>query len=442
MSHESTPNAHAHSLGATPPSPAALRRTPEGYFTVRWGQPEYTDWIDESMSWKETCYIGDWSFLWERRFRGRDALKLFSDLTVNSFANFAIGQAKHAIHCNEDGKVIHEGILSRLGENEFMLFGRGGFWVDYKLRHGRYKAVAEPDDWFNFQVSGPNALYVLEKAARKSVRHIAYMHFDKVRIADHEVLALWQGVAGELGYELQGPSHYAREVYDTILDAGKDFGIRRLGGRVAFINHLEACFPTIVTDYLPAIFDDDMGEYLAEFKAAMPGYAATFNIAGSFEANSVDAWYRNPVELGWQNRIKFDHDFIGREALEEEVAHPRRVIRTLVWNAEDVVDIYASLFRAGKPYHYIEIPRDQRGFMYADRVVSNGKLVGVATSRGYSYYFRQMLSLCVIDVDSSEPGTEVAVLWGEPGEQKKEIRAQVAPAPYKRDNRRIDVSSL
>jgi vanillate/3-O-methylgallate O-demethylase len=146
------------SIGATRPSPAAMRKTPEGYFTVRWGQPEYTDWIDESMSWNETCYIGDWSFLWERRYHGRDALKLFSDVTVNSFANFAIGQAKHAIHCNENGKVIHEGILSRLGEDEFMLFGRGGFWVDYKLRRGRYEAVAEPDDWFNFQVSGPNAL--------------------------------------------------------------------------------------------------------------------------------------------------------------------------------------------------------------------------------------------------------------------------------------------
>jgi vanillate/3-O-methylgallate O-demethylase len=55
-----------------------MRSTPPGYFTVRWGLPEYTDWIDESISWKETCYIGDWSFLWERRFRGPDVLKLFS----------------------------------------------------------------------------------------------------------------------------------------------------------------------------------------------------------------------------------------------------------------------------------------------------------------------------------------------------------------------------
>ena len=423
-------------------SVADMRRTPEGYFTVRWGQPEYTDWIDESMSWKETCYIGDWSFLWERRFRGRDALRLFSDLTVNSFANFAIGQAKHAIHCNADGKVIHEGIVSRLGEDEFMLFGRGGFWVDYKLRHGRYDAVSEPDDWFNFQVSGPNSLYVVEKAAGERIRDIAYMRFRTIHIAGREVVALRQGVAGELGYELQGPAQYAREVYDAIVTAGQDFGIRRLGGRTAFINHLEACFPTIVTDYLPAIFDDDMAEYLAEFKAAMPAYAATFSIAGSFESDHFGAWYRSPVELGWTKNIKFDHNFIGREALEEEVARPRRIMRTLVWNPEDVVDVYASLYRAGKPFHYMEIPRDQRGFMYADRVIGNDQLVGVATSRGYSYYFRQMLSLCVIDVSWSNPGTEVKIIWGEPGEPQKEIRAQVATAPYKKDKRRIDVTRI
>jgi Aminomethyltransferase folate-binding domain len=123
-----------------------MRSTPEGYFTVRFGLPEYTDWMDESMSWKETCYIGDWSFLWERHFRGPDPLKLFSEVAVNNFDNFAHGQSKHVIHTNEDGKVIHEGILSRLGEEEFILFGRGGFWVDYQLRQRGYDVVSEPDD--------------------------------------------------------------------------------------------------------------------------------------------------------------------------------------------------------------------------------------------------------------------------------------------------------
>jgi|SRR5579884_256955 len=421
---------------------ADMRVTPPGYFTVRWGLPEYTDWMDESLSWKEACYIGDWSFLWERRFRGPDVLRLFSDISVNSFAKFEIGQSKHVIHCNRDGKVIHEGILSRLDHEEFMLFGRGTFWVDYTLRHGRYNASSEAEDWFNFQVSGPKSIYVIEKASGQSLRDIRFMHFGKIRIRGHEVLALRQGMAGELGYELQGPKAHAQDVYEAILEAGREFGIRRLGGRTVFINHLEACFPTIITDYLPAIFGDDMREYLAEFKAAMPAYAITFNIAGSFEADDVSAWYRSPVELGWVKNIKFDHEFLGRKALEEEVANPRRTMRTLVWSEEDVIDVYASLFRSGDPYDFMEMPRDQRGFMWADKVMKDGKLVGIATSRGYSFYFRQMLSLCVIDVEYSAPGTQVTVMWGQPGRPQKEIRATVAPAPYKQDRRRIDVGSL
>jgi vanillate/3-O-methylgallate O-demethylase len=419
----------------------SLRRKPEGYFTSRFGLPEYTDWMDESLSWKQTCYIGDWSFLWERRFRGSDAMRLFSDISVNSFARFDIGQAKHVIHCDDAGKVIHEGILSRLGEDEFMLFGRGCFWADYKLRHGDYRASSEPDDWFNFQVSGPTAVFVVERAAGVSLREIGFMRFGEIEIAGRKLLALRQGMAGEIGYELQGPREDSKAVYDAILEAGQEFGIRRLGGRVAPINHLEACFPTIATDYLPAIYGDDMEEYRAEFDAAMPAYANTFSIGGSFEADDVSAWYRSPVELGWGKSVKLDHDFIGRAALEPELASPRRQIRTLVWRAEDVVDVYASFF-TDAPYAFMDMPRDQRGTMWADRVLVDGELVGVSTSRGYSYSFRQMLSLCTIDVGHADVGTEVTIVWGDPDGPQKQIRATVAPAPYKPDNRRADVGAL
>jgi vanillate/3-O-methylgallate O-demethylase len=169
----------------------------------------------------------------------------------------------------------------------------------------------------------------------------------------------------------------------------------------------------------------------------------TFNIAGSFEADDITAWYRSPVELGWGKNAKFDHDFIGRAALEQEVANPRRLMRTLVWNADDLKDVYGSLFdEQAVPFDYMEMPRDQRGFMYMDQVLKYGRPVGVSSSRGYSYYFRKMLSLCTIDVAQSEPGTEVEVVWGNPGKRQKNIRATVAPAPYKKDNRRADLQAL
>ena len=111
-----------------------------------------------------------------------------------------------------------------------------------------------------------------------------------------------------------------------------------MGARIASTNHLEACYPTIVMDYLPAIYDADMADYLHEFETAMPAFAKTAKVGGSYEGTKPGDYYRSPVEFGWTKNIRFDHDFIGRAALEREVANPRRTIRTLVWNTEDVVD--------------------------------------------------------------------------------------------------------
>lgn len=420
-----------------------FRQTPEGYFTSRWGLPEYTDWIDESMSWKQTCSIGDWSFLWERRFKGRDAMRLLSDTSINSLAKFDLKQAKHIVHCDDDGKIIAEGIATRLAEDEFVLFGRGTFWVDYVRRQGDYDVTSTSVDSFNFQVAGPNALAVVEKAAGMRLREVKFMHSADVVIAGHRIMALRQGMSGEPGFELQGRAEHARDVYEAIVEAGQEFGLRKLGGRAVFVNHLEACFPTIIVDYMPAIFGAQMDDFRAEFLGSMPAASATFYLAGSFEAEDISAWYRSPVELGWGKSIKFDHDFKGRDALEAELAAPRRQIRTLVWNPDDVVQVYASLFRKDAlPFHFMEMPRDQRGFMYADKVLAGDRSVGVATSRGYSYYFREMISLAVIDVDQAEIGNELSVVWGNPGERQITIRATVAPAPYKQDNRRVDLNSL
>lgn len=422
--------------------PRQLRTIPVGYNDGKFGEPEYTDWLDESMSWKKTCYIGDWTFLNKRRFTGPEALRLFSDISVNGFTRYDIGQAKHVVHCHSSGNVIHEGILSRLGEQEFMLFGRGTYWADYKLRTGGYDATSVQEDMYTFQVSGPNALAVVEAAAGCSMRDVGFMRFKTIEIAGHSLWALRQGMAGEIGFELQGRIEHRQTVYDTIYAAGEDYGIRRLGGRANRVNHLEACFPTVLSDYLPAIFEADMEEYRTEYDAQIPAYARTYSLSGSFNADHISAWYRNPVELGWGKSIRFDHDFIGREALEREMASPRRAIRTLVWNPEDVIDVYASLFRKDPNFRYMEMPRDRRGFIWQDAVLRGGEPVGVSTSRGYSYYFREMISLATIDVAHSEIGTGLTVVWGEPGGPQKHIRATVAPAPYKTDNRKLDLSTV
>jgi glycine cleavage system aminomethyltransferase T len=419
-----------------------MRRPPEVYAWSRFGNPEYTDWLDESMSWKQTCSFGDWSFLWQHRFTGPEALRLISDFSVNSVAQWEVGQSKHAIHTNRDGKVVHEGVVTRFGAQDFVVHGRGGFWLDHQLARGGHDAECRQEDWFVFQVAGPNSLAVLDAVTdTRDLLTTRFMHIGQVQIAGRPVWALRQGMSGEVGFELQGPREWGEEIRDLLMEAGKPFGIRRIGARVTPINHLEASYPTIATDYIPAIFDAELADYLAEFRASMPDFAQPAYIAGSYDGQQVSEYYRSPVELGWGRNVRFDHDFLGREALEIEKASPRRVLRTLVWNAEDVQDVYASLFRPGENYEYMDMPRDQRGFMWADRVSLDGATVGVATSRGYSYWFRQMISLSTLDVAVSELGTELVVHWGKPGGRQKEIRAVVAPAPYKEDRSRGDLST-
>jgi vanillate/3-O-methylgallate O-demethylase len=392
-----------------------MRTPPQVYAWSRFGEPEYTTWLDEELSWKQTCSIGDWSFLWQHHFRGPDVLRLFSDITVNTYQSFAVGQSKHAIHTNRDGKVIHEGILTRYSADDFVLHGRGGFWAKYNAERGGYNVTVERDDWFIYQVSGPNAIKVLRKLdSSDRLLDTRFMWVTPLTIAGKQVWALRQGMSGELG-------------------------IRRMGARVAMINHLEAAYPTIATDYIPAIFDADMAEYLEVFLSSMPSFAQPAYIAGSYPDGQISEYYRSPVELGWARTVSLDHDFLGRDALAAEKAAPRRVLRTLEWDGEDVTDAYASLFRGGPSYTYMEMPRDQRGFMWADRVTAGGRDVGVTTSRGYSYYYRRMLSLATIDADQARVGGSVEIVWGNPGDPEKIIRARVAAAPYKPDHARGDL---
>ena len=433
----------ADSLQHAPAVPLARKSQNYTRFGASFEPSEYTDWIDESMSWKETLYIGDWSPLGKLRVKGRDGLKFFSSIAVNSFAKFDTGQGKHIILCNKAGKIMGEGVLMKLAEEDYLFTsGPGIAWAHYLFRKGSFDAEAKEigPSRFILQLQGPNSLFVMEKATGENLRDIGFMRFRSTQIGNKQFLALRQGMAGEVGYELHGPIEHATEIYNTLLEVGQEFGICRLGGRTKMVNHVEACFPTPSVDYVPAMFGEGEREFAQTFSEnARDVYRMT---DGSFEYSDISELYRTPVELGWKKNIKFDHEFIGCDALEPEVRNPKRTIATLVWNEEDVADVYASLFRKDAPYQYMEMPRNGLGCVFADKVVKDGATVGVSTSRCYSHYFRQMLSLCVLDVALIDPATEVTVIWGRPGAPQKRIRCTVARAPYKQDNRRIDLNSI
>nr|BAW89540.1 berberine demethylenase [Rhodococcus sp. BD7100] len=421
---------------------AQLRHPIQFHAGDMWGPPQYTNWMDEERSWKDSCYLGDWTFLPTIRYTGPDVLKLFADCSVNTMNNFKIGQSKHIIHTNRDGKVIEDGLLTRTADEELICYS--SYWADYIRRNGNYRVDMEPIEQVKFHLQGPNALFVLETALGRDFRDLKFMRNEDVTIAGVPTRVLRQGMSGEIGFELQADKAQGQILRETILEAGTKYGIHEMGGRVAMLNHLQAAYPTVMTDYLPAMYDDDGAGYLEEYMGEADGYFARYYgaVAGSFESDDVSGWYRSPVELGWGGRINFDHKFRGDEALRVEKADPKRTLCTLKWNSDDIIDIYASLFRQGDLPDFMEMPQDPRHYLYFDKILKDGKEVGATSSRGYSAHFREMISLAVLDIELAVPGTDVTVVWGAPGSPQREIRATTALAPYKEVRSRVDLTTL
>ena len=97
--------------------------------------------------------------------------------------------------------------------------------------------------------------------------------------------------------------------------------------------------------------------------------------------------------------MKFDHDFVGREALEAMGDEPKRRKVTLAWNGEDVARAMGTLFEKGDAAKYIDLPLSNYATWPHDKVLHDGEMVGVSTFSGYSYNERSMLSLGYVDVD-------------------------------------------
>ena len=426
-----------------------LRNSQIGPYAFPVVRSEFSNWRDEQRAWKETCALFDQSHhMTDLYVEGPDALKLFSDLAINSFKNFKVNQAKQFVACNHDGYVIGDAILFYLDENRFNLVGRppAHNWVQYNLETGRYKASAERDErsavnqgkrkTFRYQIQGPNALRVMEKVTGKPAPDIRFFNIGLFNIAGWDVRALRHGMVGQPGWELFGPWEYGDEVRNAIVEGGKEFGIRQVGSRAYPTTCLESGW---IPSPLPAIYKgEEMKGYRQWLKST--SYEATASLGGSLYSDDIADYYLTPYDLGYGPFVKFDHDFVGRQPLEKMADNQRRKKVTLVWNREDLKRASGSLFEAGDIAKYIDLPLANYSTLPFDKVLKDGKTVGVSTYTGYTYNERVMLSLAVVDNRQSEVGTEVTIVWGEEGRGSSkptverhvqaEIRATVASVPY------------
>ena len=410
---------------------------------------EFSNWRDEQVAWRETSALFDQSHhMTDLQVAGPDVIRLLSDLGVNSFQSVQVDKAKQFVACNDDGYVIGDCILFFLGENDVRFVGRPSAhnWVQYHAETGDYDVTVSRDErtavnptgrreLYRFQVQGPTALDVLTKANGGALPEIRFFNMGELTIAGRRVRALHHGMSGVPGLELFGPWEEREDVRGAIVGAGEDFGLRQVGARAYATNTLESGW---IPSPLPAIFT---GDELRPYREWLPAdwYEATGSLGGSFVPGEIEDYYLTPWDLGYGTFVKFDHDFVGRDALEVMAESQTRRKVTLAWNGEDVARAMGTLFESGDPAKHIDLPLSNYATWPYDRVTVGDELVGVSTFSGYSFNERSMLSLAIVD-DDVTIGNEVVLLWGEEDRGSNrpvverhaqvEIRAVVSPCPY------------
>ena len=244
-------------------------------------------------------------------------------------------------------------------------------------------------------------------------------------------------MGGVPGLELSGPWDDRDTVKSALVDTGKEFGLRQIGSLAYFSTVVESAWWAVPVS---AVYTSpelrEYREWLTTRSAV-----ARMSLGGSFYSPDIEDYYATPWDLGYDRLVKFDHDFVGREALEAIVDEPHRRKVTLVWHADDVLSVYQRLFEDEPLPMHIDLPLAATARMHYDKVLDDdGSMIGLATYPTYSVNERAMLSLGSLDEAHSEPGTEVVLLWGEDdgGVRSRpwiephvqvEIRATVAPAP-------------
>ncbi|HEY8268642.1 MAG TPA: aminomethyl transferase family protein [Xanthobacteraceae bacterium] len=431
-----------------------LRNSQIGAYVYPVVAPEFTNWRDEQRAWRETCVLYDQSHHMVNLFiDGPDALKMLSHLSTNSFKNFAVNKAKQFAPCSYDGHVIGDGILFYLAENSLLYVGRNpaANWIEFHAKTGGYNVKTEYDDrspsrpmgkpvvrkFYRYQIQGPNAEQTIQKLNGGPFADIKFFNMDYIKIAGRKVRALRHGMAGQPGLEVWGPYAEGDEIRNAIIEAGKDFGLVQVGARAYATNTLESGW---IPSPVPAVYT---GEKMKSYRQWLPGtsYEANAGLGGSFVSKKIEDYYTSPHELGYASFTKFDHDFIGKEALQKMEGKVHRKKVTFAWNDQDVVKVLQSMFAPpGENYKVIDLPLSNYASSSFDSIMSGGKVVGASMFSGYTWNERKMLSLGFVEEQYAKPGTELTLVWGEEnGGTKKttverhkqtELRVTVAPVPY------------
>jgi aminomethyltransferase len=345
-----------------------------------WSAISYADHHDiEYNAIRVAAALIDVSPLYKYLVSGPDAGRLIDRVIVRNAQKLAVGQVYYTCWCDEDGKVVDDGTITRLDETTYR-------WTaaDPTLRWLRLNATGLDVDVQEVTEStaavalqGPLSRAVLEAATEESFADLRYFRGRAATMRDVELYVTRTGYTGDLGYELWIESADAVRAWDHLMDVGGAFGLRPAGLGALDVVRLEAGLILLEVDYI------------SSRHAVIPEQAYS------------------PFEIGLGRLVDFAKPapFVGRGALEREQAAggpPRRLVGLEVhWTGVERLYQDQGLFPAfeGSAWR-IHVP-----------VYAGSRQVGRATSGSWSPVLKKNIALAEVEAARADPGTRLEIEW-------------------------------
>ena len=196
---------------------------------------QYSSIIAEHNAVRNSVGVFDVSHMGEVFVKGEKALDFVQHITVNDASKLFPGRVQYSAMCYEDGGIVDDLLVYRISENEFMLvINASNIEKDFEWMKNNNKFGVEllnlSDDYSLLAIQGPNSLKTLQKLTSESI-NLEYYHFKKMNFVGIDVIFSRTGYTGEIGYEIYflGDEEVAKEMWNKIFEAGKEFNIVPVG---------------------------------------------------------------------------------------------------------------------------------------------------------------------------------------------------------------------
>lgn len=341
-----------------------------GYYTVSAYETHHEH---EYNAIRNASALIDITPLYKYRVSGRDATRLVDRVVTRNVQKVKVGQVIYTTWCDEKGKVIDDGTVSRLEENtyrwtaadpNFRWLHQNALGLDVSIEDISEKLAA-------LALQGPTSGRLLKSIAEASIADLKYFHVTTGTIAGIPVEISRTGYTGDLGFEIWMAWDKAKQVWDALMQGGRAFDIQPAGMLALDVARIEAGLLLIEVDF------------------------------NSSKKAVIESQKYSPFELGLGRLVNLDKGrFVGQEALaaEKKRGHAREIVGLEIdWKGIERVYEQAGL----PPVMPAAASR------VAVPVYKSGTQTGKATSTTWSPSLKKLIALATIDRANAKVGSEL-----------------------------------